>query len=105
MSVEVSVYARLGNRLIRPGSQTSPSAARQLRTFDDRMICHEYFVSLCCTGVPMAGPAPEGTAVGVDVGIESLMTLSDGTKIQNHKAAERLARKDALRKERRRIRR
>ena len=61
----------------------------------------KYFVSLCCTGVPMAGPAPEGTAVGVDVGIESLMTLSDGTKIQNPKAAERLARK--LAREQRRL--
>lgn len=61
----------------------------------------KYFVSLCCTGVPMAGPAPEGTAVGVDVGIESLMTLSDGTKIENPKAAARLARK--LAREQRRL--
>ena len=61
----------------------------------------KYFVSLCCTGVPMAGPAPEGTAVGVDVGVESLMTLSDGTKVENPKAAARLARK--LAREQRRL--
>lgn len=61
----------------------------------------KYFVSLCCTGVPMACPAPEGTAVGVDVGIESLMTLSDGTKVENTKATARLARK--LAREQRRL--
>ena len=61
----------------------------------------KYFVSLCCTDVPMAGPAPEGTAVGVDVGIESLMTLSDGTKVENPKATKRLERK--LAREQRRL--
>lgn len=61
----------------------------------------KYFVSLCCTGVPMACPAPEGTAVGVDVGIESLMTLSDGTKVENPKATKRLARR--LAREQRRL--
>lgn len=61
----------------------------------------KYFVSLCCTDVPMAGPAPEGTAVGVDVGIESLMTLSDGTKVENPKATKRLERR--LAREQRRL--
>ena len=61
----------------------------------------KYFVSLCCTGVPMACPAPEGTAVGVDVGIESLMTLSDGTKVENPKATGKLERK--LAREQRRL--
>lgn len=61
----------------------------------------KYFVSLCCTGVPMAAPAPEGSDVGVDVGIESLMTLSDGTIVENPKATKRLARK--LAREQRRL--
>ena len=61
----------------------------------------KYFVSLCCTGVPARTPAPEGTAVGVDLGVESLMTLSDGTKFENPRAAKRLARK--LAREQRRL--
>ena len=61
----------------------------------------KYFVSLCCTGVPMADPAPKGTAVGVDVGVGSLMTLSDGTKVENPKATAKLARK--LAREQRRL--
>lgn len=61
----------------------------------------KYFVSLCCTGVSTAAPAPDGAAVGVDVGIESLMTLSDGTKVENPKATKRLARK--LAREQRRL--
>lgn len=61
----------------------------------------KYYVSLCCTGVPTADPAPEGTAVGVDVGVESLMTLSDGTKVENPKATGKLERK--LAREQRRL--
>ena len=61
----------------------------------------KYFVSLCCTDAPRANPAPAGTAVGVDVGIESLMTLSDGTKVANPNAIRRLERK--LAREQRRL--
>lgn len=61
----------------------------------------KYFVSLCCADVPQADPAPAGAAVGVDVGIESLMTLSDGTKVANPKATRRLERK--LAREQRRL--
>ena len=61
----------------------------------------KYFLSLCCTDVPMACPAPEGTAIGVDVGIESLMSLSDGTKVENPKATKRLEKK--LAREQRRL--
>lgn len=61
----------------------------------------KYFVSLCCAGVPAKAPAPAGTAVGVDMGVGSLMTLSDGTKAANPKAAKRIERK--LAREQRRL--
>ncbi len=61
----------------------------------------KYFCVLCCADVPMGQPAPAGTAVGVDVGIESLMSLSDGSKVENPRAAKRLERK--LAREQRRL--
>ncbi len=61
----------------------------------------KYFLSLCCADVPAAASAPVGTAIGVDVGIESLMSLSDGAKVENPKAAKRLERK--LAREQRRL--
>lgn len=45
----------------------------------------KYFVSLCCTDVPIK-PLPEtGSTVGLDVGIKSFAVTSDGTEYQNHK--------------------
>ncbi len=61
----------------------------------------KYFLSLCCADVPAAASAPAGTAIGVDVGIESLMSLSDGSKVENPRAAKRLERK--LAREQRRL--
>ena len=66
-----------------------------------RVPSGKYFVSLCCTDVTRADPAPAGTAVGVDVGVESLMTLSDGTKVANPRAVGRFERK--LAREQRRL--
>lgn len=66
-----------------------------------RVPSGKYFVSLCCTDVPRADPARAVTAVGVDVGVESLMTLSDGTKVANPRAAGRFERK--LAREQRRL--
>lgn len=61
----------------------------------------KYFLSLCCEGVPPLPPAPGETATGVDLGIESLMVLSDGSKVENPKATKRLERK--LAREQRRL--
>ena len=66
-----------------------------------RTASGKYFCVLCCTDVPMACPAPVGTAIGVDVGIGSLMSLSDGTKVENPKATKRLEQK--LAREQRRL--
>lgn len=77
-----------------PGGRILPATVRQAPS-------GKYFVSLCCADVPQADPAPAGAAVGVDVGIESLMTLSDGTKVANPRATRRLERK--LAREQRRL--
>ena len=56
----------------------------------------KYFVSLCCTGVqlPQLPKAEQNT--GIDLGVKKIITLSDGTKIENpkyfHKSERRLAR-------------
>jgi putative transposase len=49
-----------------------------------------WFVSLCCS-VPAPEAPVTGRAVGIDVGLSSLLTLSDGTRLENprHEKRER----------------
>lgn len=76
----------------------------------------KYFVSICCTDVEPEQIPKTGKNVGIDLGVKTLATLSDGTKIENpkyfHKSEQRLARlqrrlsrkpKDSKRREKARI--
>ena len=76
----------------------------------------KYFVSLCCTGVELPQLPKTEKSVGIDLGVKKIITLSDGTKIENpkyfHKSERRLARlqrrlsrkpKDSKRREKARI--
>ena len=60
-----------------------------------------YFASFLCTDVP-AGDAPEtDREVGIDLGVKSLATLSDGRKIENPRRLKKYERK--LAREQRRL--
>lgn len=76
----------------------------------------KYFVSLCCTGVELPQLPKTEQNIGIDLGVKKIITLSDGTKIENpkyfHKSEKRLARlqrklsrkpKDSKRREKARI--
>ena len=56
----------------------------------------KYFVSVCCTDVESEQIPRTGKNIGIDLGVKTLATLSDGTKIENpkyfHKSERRLAR-------------
>lgn len=56
----------------------------------------KYFVSLCCTGVEIPQFPKTEQSVGIDLGVKKIITLSNGTKIENpkyfHKSEKRLAR-------------
>lgn len=61
----------------------------------------KYYVSVCCKGVSPRPPAPAGSAVGVDVGIKSLLVTSEGAVADNPRALARAGRK--LKRESRRL--
>ena len=76
----------------------------------------KYFVSICCTDVEPEQIPRTGKNIGIDLGVKTLATLSDGTKVENpkyfHKSERRLARlqrklsrkpKDSKRREKARI--
>ena len=76
----------------------------------------KYFVSLTCTGVEIPQLPKTEQSIGIDLGVKEIITLSDGTKIENpkyfHKSEQRLARlqrrlsrkpKDSKRREKARI--
>lgn len=76
----------------------------------------KYFVSICCTGVELPQLPKTEQSIGIDLGVKKIITLSDGTKIENpkyfHKSERRLARlqrklsrkpKDSKRREKARI--
>lgn len=56
----------------------------------------KYFVSLTCTGVELPQLPKTEQSIGIDLGVKKIITLSDGTKIENpkyfHKTERRLAR-------------
>lgn len=60
-----------------------------------------YYVSVCCKDAPPRPPAPAGSAVGVDVGIKSLLVTSEGAVVDNPRALARAERK--LKRESRRL--
>ena len=61
------------------------SGARLIRiTVSRRAGC--WYASLTVEREPIAKPAPRGGAVGVDLGVKNLATLSDGTVISNPRA-------------------
>lgn len=76
----------------------------------------KYFVSICCTGIELPQLPKTEKSVGIDLGVKKIITLSNGTKIENpkyfHKSERRLARlqrklsrkpKDSKRREKARI--
>lgn len=53
----------------------------------------KYFVTVCCSDVPLNECAPVNTAVGVDVGIKSLLVCSDGQVFDNPKNTKKYEKK------------
>lgn len=53
----------------------------------------KYFVTVCCTDVPLKRSAPNNTAVGVDLGVKSLLVCSDGQVFTNPKNTKKFQRK------------
>ena len=53
----------------------------------------EYYVSVCCTEVEFEKYPATGKSVGIDLGITSLATLSDGTVIENPKRLKQMSKK------------
>lgn len=60
-----------------------------------------YFATFLCTDVPSKDAPATDREVGIDLGVETLATLSDGTKIENPRGLERYERK--LAREQRRL--
>lgn len=60
-----------------------------------------YFATFLCTGVPAKDTTATDREVGIDLGVKTLATLSDGTKIENPRGLERYERK--LAREQRRL--
>ena len=60
-----------------------------------------YFATFLCTDVPAKDMPATDRKVGIDLGVETLATFSDGTKIENPRGLERYERK--LAREQRRL--
>lgn len=60
-----------------------------------------YFATFLCTDVPSKDAPATDREVGIDLGVETLATLSNGTKIENPRGLERYERK--LAREQRRL--
>ena len=60
-----------------------------------------YFATFLCTDVPSKDAPATDRKVGIDLGVKTLATLSDGTKIENPRGLERYERK--LAREQRRL--
>ena len=60
-----------------------------------------YFATFLCTNVPSKDAPATDREVGIDLGVKTLATLSDGTKIENPRGLERYERK--LAREQRRL--
>ncbi len=53
----------------------------------------KYFVTVCCTDVPLKKRAPNNTAIGLDVGIKSLLVCSDKQVFDNPKNTKKFEKK------------
>lgn len=53
----------------------------------------KYFVTVCCTDVPLKECAPNNTAVGIDVGVKLLITASNGNIFNNPKITKKYEKK------------
>jgi len=53
----------------------------------------EYYASICCTEVEFEQYPATGKSAGIDLGITSLATLSDGTVIENPKRLKQMSKK------------
>ncbi|MFR4881479.1 MAG: RNA-guided endonuclease TnpB family protein [Coprococcus sp.] len=110
-----------------PGSRTAPTAARSSTATISRSLklgnvrakvsrplqgrfmsvtvsldaAGRYFATFLCTDVPAKEASATDREVGIDLGVETLATLSDGTKIGNPRHLKKYERK--LARERRRL--
>ncbi len=77
-------------------SRPLPPGAAPSTVTVSRDTAGRWFVSLLCEDTPVAPEPPEGSALGIDAGLTSLLTLSSGEKIANprheRRDRERLAR-------------
>jgi putative transposase len=78
----------------------------RVKTITVRRESNRWYVMLSCDDVPAESLEPTGTAVGIDMGIASFLTASDGSHVPNPRclaaSAERLsvAQRDLARKKR-----
>ena len=55
--------------------------------------CGDWFVSLSCDNVPARIPPDTGKSIGIDLGLTSLLTTSDGEHVENPRHTEAYARR------------
>ena len=70
-----------------------PTEGRILSATISRDPSGEYYVSVCCTEVEFEQYPATGKSVGIDLGITSLATLSDGSIIENPKRLKQMSKK------------
>ena len=81
---------------------TQPIEGRILNATVSRVPSGKYYVSLCCTDVPLPEvPLGKVEILGIDVGIKDLIVRSDGVKVPNAKYLQKAERK--LRREQRKL--
>ena len=72
----------------KPKRQSLPVEMPKLVTVT-RDACGRYFASFTVETTPREAPPPKRPSVGVDAGVKTLATLSDGTKFENPRALKR----------------
>ena len=72
---------------------TRPLQGRKLSATIKQVPSGKYFIVFTCVDVPEASKAETGKAVGIDLGIKSLVTTSDGQKIDGVADTRKLERK------------
>lgn len=64
---------------------SKPVKGRILSATVSQTSSGKYFVALCCTGVDMEPLPSTGAVVGIDMGLKTFATTSDGVEYPNHK--------------------
>ena len=72
---------------------TRPIQGRILSATIKQLPSGKYFIVFTCTDIPEAPKAKTGKAVGIDLGIKTLVTTSDGEKIGSVEGTRKLERK------------